>query len=229
MWKTPEKSRSIHFRELTSECEDQLHPLSGNLKEQCPFITPNIDINSTSLMVDLGANVGRFTSIFARYGCKVHSFEPTDKTFQVLCKRFENKSNVICHKKAASVKNDMVKFYHHELSNYNPVYWSDGNSLLSSKTNVNKDDYEIVECIDFSEFIFSITQSQNVDLVKMDVEGAEIDIINHLIDTNAIDKINYLICEVHDRKNDTLVPGTKGLKQRVKNNNLENKVYFNWI
>ena len=125
-------------------------------------------------MVDLGANVGRFTSIFARYGCKVHSFEPTDKTFQVLCKRFENKSNVICHKKAASVKNDMVKFYHHELSNYNPVYWSDGNSLLSSKTNVNKDDYEIVECIDFSEFIFSITQSQNVDLVKMDVEGAEL-------------------------------------------------------
>ena len=34
----------------------------------------------------------------------------------------------------------------------------------------------------------------------MDVEGAEIELINHIIDTGAINKVNYLICKTHKKK-----------------------------
>ena len=63
----------------------------------------------------------------------------------------------------------------------------------------------------------------------MDVEGAEIELINHIIDTGAINKVNYLICETHEKKNKFLLEGTKLLKEKVKNLGLQNKIYFNWI
>jgi len=124
-----------------------------------------------------------------------------------------------------------MKFYHHELSRYNNVYWSDGNSLLSSKTNVLENDYELVEAIDLSEFIYEITENKNknIDFIKMDIEGAEVELINHLIDTGAISKVNYLICETHERKNTFLEEGTNKLKQKVIDQNLSNKIYFNWV
>ena len=63
----------------------------------------------------------------------------------------------------------------------------------------------------------------------MDIEGAEVDVINYLIDTKAIDKVNYLICETHEKKNNFLLEGTNLLKDKVKKLGLDNKIYFNWI
>ena len=63
----------------------------------------------------------------------------------------------------------------------------------------------------------------------MDVEGAEIDIINHIIDTGAINKINYLICETHEIKNSSLKDKTNELKKKVIEMKLDDKIYFNWI
>ena len=122
-----------------------------------------------------------------------------------------------------------IKLYHHELTDYNKVYWSDGNSLMKDKSNVLKNNYEEVDAIDLSKFIFDITKKQPIDLIKMDIEGAEVDVINHLIDTNAIKHVNYLICETHEKKNKFLLEGTNLLKEKVKLLGLDNKIYFNWI
>ena len=62
----------------------------------------------------------------------------------------------------------------------------------------------------------------------MDIEGAEIQVINHLIDTGAINKVNMLICEVHDRKYEFLRESTNKLKKRVFDLNLHNKIYLDW-
>jgi len=229
MWKTPELSKNIEFKNLTSENELNLSKLKGNLKEKCKFITPDIFLDENSIIIDVGANIGKYTSLFARYNCIVYSFEPTKKTFEVLEKRFKLKDNVICYNKACGIKNKKVNLYHHELSDYNQIYWSTGNSLLKSKTNVLENNFEIVDCINFSDFVFSKTKNKNIDLIKMDIEGFEIDLINHLIDTNAISKINYLICETHEKKNKFLLEKTALLKQKVKNKKLNNKIYFNWI
>ena len=229
IWKQPHKSVSKTFDHLTPEKEITNSQLIGNLKDIYKFIIPDIYIDKNSIILDIGANVGNISSVFSRYSCQVHSFEPTKTTFDILNNRFRLKDNVTCYNKACGTKNELVKLYHHELSNYNEIFWSDGNSLLPSKTNVNIDDYELVECIDLSEFIFNITKNRCVDFVKMDIEGAEIEVINHLIDTDAINNINYLICEIHDKKNKFLEESTKVLKQRVKSNGLERKIFFNWI
>lgn len=229
MHKTPEKSVNITFDDLTHFNELKKTKLSGNLKKynETSFITPDIFLDENSVVLDIGANIGRFTSVFARYKCKVYSFEPTRKTFDILLNRFKDMDNVVLKNSACWINNTKMRLYHHELSSYNDVYWSDGNSLIEKKTNVLRDDYEEVEAIDLSEFIFNL--NQNINLIKMDVEGAEVELINHIIDTGAIDKVNYLICETHEKKNKFLLEGTQSLKDKVKKLGLEKKIFFNWI
>lgn len=223
------KSKKLNFNNLTSENECKKEKLTGNLKDHLKFITTDIFLNENSIVIDCGANIGDITSVFSRFGCKVYCFEPTEKTFNVLQKRFKKQLNVKCFKKAVHTKNENLKFYHHELSKQNEIYWSTGNSLLQEKSNVNKDDYEIVECIDFVEFINSLVLKENqIDLIKIDIEGAEVELINYIIDSGSIDNIKQIICEVHDKKYKFLSEKTNLLRQKIIDNNLSDKINLDW-
>ena len=224
------KSRSIEYSSLTSNNENNKKKLNDNLKNHFPHLSCDVFLNSDSLVIDCGANIGDVSSIFNRYGSTVYAFEPTNVTFEILKKRFDSIDNITCYKKAVWTENTNLKFYHHEWSSYNKIHWSNGNSLLKEKKNVNAQDFEVVEAINLSDFVKSITseKNKNIDLLKMDIEGAEVQVINHLIDTGAINYINILICEVHDRKYEFLRESTNALRNRVIKNNLQNKIFLDW-
>ena len=218
------ESKKIDFSNLTSDNENKKSKLNDNLKNHFPHLSADVFLNPNSLIIDCGANIGDISSIFNRYGATVYAFEPTEITFNLLEKRFNKQNNINCIKKAVWIENTNLKFYHHEWSSFNKIHWSNGNSLLKEKKNVSENDFEIVNAIDLSEFILSF--NKNIDLVKMDIEGSEIQFINHLIDTGAINKVNMLICEVHDRKYEFLRESTNKLKKRVFDLNLHNKIYL---
>jgi FkbM family methyltransferase len=54
--------------------------------------------------------------------------------------------------------------------------------------------------IDFAEWIRTNIPADTFVFVKMDIEGAEYDVIEHLLDTRAIDRINVLAVEWHASK-----------------------------
>jgi FkbM family methyltransferase len=229
--KHPEKTREIKFNQCVPDNEIVSVKCTGNLKTQIKFITPDIFLNENSIIFDIGANIGKFTSIFNRYGCEIHAFEPTMCTYKILSNRFSKCDNVKCINKACYTQNTSMQLYHHEFSRYNDIYWSHGNSLLNSKINVDENDYETIECIDLAQYILEIANQkhQNIDFIKMDIEGAEIDVINHLIDTGAIHKVNVLICETHEKKINCLKSSTETLKAKVVELQLSHKIFFNWI
>ena len=66
------------------------------------------------------------------------------------------------------------------------------------------------------------------NLVKIDIEGAEIEVINHIIDTGTINKIRKLICEVHDKKYKFLSENTGLLRKKIKDLNLDKKINLDW-
>ena len=57
---------------------------------------------------------------------------------------------------------------------------------------------ESVEAFDFSEFLKSLPTCAEV-VVKMDIEGSEVDVMNHLISTGAMTVIDELYIETHAR------------------------------
>ena len=84
-----------------------------------------------------------------------------------------------------------------------------------------------LQCIDLSEFIFSL--NQRIRFLKLDIEGSEICVINGLIDTNAIDRVDFVLAETHERQMPILREDTDRMKQRILNSGLQAKIRLDWI
>ena len=156
----------------------------------------SIPVGPGEIAIDCGANVGEVTGILAEAGGTVHAFEPNPHAFKKLSKRFRKNKQVVCHPKAVFSNHGTMDLYLHEQSHENPVKWSTGSSLLSEKSNVNRDTSVEVELIDLAEFVNSL--GQRIKILKMDVEGVEYELLECLIQSGAIHQIDHVFVETHE-------------------------------
>lgn len=180
-----------------------------------------------SLTLDLGANIGNITQQMVVAGATVYAFEPNPFAYSRLEERFKNNPNVICIQKAVLDEETEIPLYFHENSDEDEVKWSVGSSLLDFKSNVIKEKNVNVPTVDLAKFIFDL--GREVDLIKMDVEGVECRLINHLIDSGAIDNVKMLLVETHDHKVPELKKETDALRKRIVDLGLSEKINLNWV
>lgn len=168
-----------------------------------PFVSPNNDMVGPSyvdffysdlckgmdfsgVILDAGANVGFFTALAKIKGAKrIYSVEPDPAAFDCLEKNFIHDSNVICLNKAICDRTDIVLF---DLSL--------GSSVASTINKYNKqaDTHTIfVESFSLSTFF---TLEKNINLLKLDIEGAEYEVLNAL-SSYYYKKINQIFLEFH--------------------------------
>lgn len=184
-------------------------------------------LNKDSVCIDLGANVGVISSILAKTGATVYSFEPNTSAYEQLEKRKLKLPNIIPIKKAAGVIEREVKLYHHEDSETNVKEdLTQSSSLVQGKPNTSNSIYEIVNEVDFAKFLNNLN---NVDLIKIDIEGFEVELINHLISNSNLKNVSKIYVETHYKKWPELKEPTLQMIQNVHNMNLSEKFDFNWI
>ena len=187
-----------------------------------------IIINPGDLVIDCGANVGKVTDYFSSKGAKVIAFEPNQFAFSYLKEKFKYNPEVdVINKGVAG--NSFVgknKLFLHQESINNPLLYSSGSSIIEDKNNINKDDFQIIEIIDLSQFIKDLNRA--VKLLKIDIEGAEIGLLNDLIDQRIIHNIPYVIVETHDKKIPSLIEPTKKLRKRIIDEKLYN-INLDWV
>jgi FkbM family methyltransferase len=146
--------------------------------------------NKTPFIIDCGSNIG-ISILYFKYlypNCEIIGFEANPYTYEVLQKNvFQNDlKNVKINNLALSNSKSELKFYIDE-SNYGSLTGSI-NSNRGGKKEL------IVNADKLSNYINNI---DTIDLVKMDVEGAEFNIINDLFNENLISKVNQYIIEYH--------------------------------
>jgi FkbM family methyltransferase len=185
------------------------------------------ELNSSSIALDLGANVGRITQQMADSGATIYAFEPNPFAFAKLQERFKDSPNVHCFQKAVLDKETTIPLYFHEFSDQDELTWSVGSSLLDFKGNVLKEKKVEVETVDLAQFIRSL--GKPVDLIKMDIEGVECKVINHLIDTGIINQVKLMLVETHDHKIPELKEETDALRKRIQDLGLQDKINLNWV
>lgn len=151
-----------------------------------------------SLALDCGANVGLVSEALARIGFDVVAFEPHPQAFEQLATRFARRSNVTCVQKAVSIGAGRARLHLHAGWEVDPVAVSQASSLYAGKRNVLGDSWVDVETIDLDAYIAGLDRP--VALVKVDVEGAEVDILERLLDTGRIAEIGLVLVEMHDGK-----------------------------
>ncbi len=165
------------------------------------------------ITIDCGANVGIYTKLMAKSGATVHAFEPNLAAYEALVEKTSSYPHVKAYHAAVTTEPGQVKLYMHKWADDDPVHWSTGSSLIAGKKNVKKDDFAMVEGVPLAQFIRDLPG--RVRILKMDIEGAEVGILNHLLDEGLQDSIDQAFVEVHDRKVPELVEPTQKLRERL--------------
>lgn len=163
--------------------------------------------------IDCGAHVGRFTAAMAESGAKVYAFEPNPDAFARLQDNVAPYANVECYQAAVTTESGPVRLYLHKYAATDPVHFSSGSSLVESKRNVRKDRFTVVAGIGLADFLKSL--DRRVRLLKMDIEGAEVDVLNQLLDEGLHARIDKAFVEVHDRQIRSLAEPTRRLRERL--------------
>ena len=90
-----------------------------------------------------------------------------------------------------------IKFYlDNENTKIHPMHGSSINENHFDVVRSNKQ-FELKPCIDFARLLKQYDENDFI-VVKMDVEGAEFDLLIHLIKENALKLIDVFIVEYHD-------------------------------
>lgn len=172
-----------------------------------------LDLRPGDTAIDCGANVGDFTLPMAASGAWIHAFEPDPVAFEKLKERTAGLENVTLYNKAVSNQTGRARLFLHENRDEDPLKASTGSSLVATKTNVSTENYVDVEVIRFSDFVASLG---DIKILKMDIEGHEIEVLNDMIETGAVHRIKQAFVELHDRKNPQLATETQRLRERIK-------------
>jgi FkbM family methyltransferase len=153
------------------------------------------NVDKHSVVVDIGANIGIFSLYAALNGAKrVYCYEPSVESFETLKKNIaENKlSKIVIARNMAVTKNDKMEIcFTRSSSPYNQI------NINSEIGDPDKDDV-IIKTISLSAIVNLVYNDtkENINLLKMDCEGAEFEII---LSTNAksFSKISSIRMECH--------------------------------
>ncbi len=143
------------------------------------------------VIVDCGANIGLAT-IYFKYkfpDAKVLCFEPDKETFQLLKKNIEDNQlkDIELHNVALSDKKEQLKFF-----SFNDFKGGPGNTIDPQFVNFNNVKEYIIPAEPLSSF-----KLDKIDILKIDVEGAERRIIQDLSKNNMLDKVDIIHLEYH--------------------------------
>lgn len=147
-----------------------------------------VDIGYCKNVIDMGANVGLWTKYILSKGAeKVYSFEPNKRALKDLKKAFSDDERVTIFDQAIYRENTELEFFAGNNSTTSSLYdqINDGGGFTYN-----------VKAITLDEAI-KLTGEESIDLVKMDIEGAEFDVIQS-ISKDTFKKIKSFMIECHD-------------------------------
>jgi len=145
------------------------------------------DLDASSIVFDLGGYKGQWASdIFARYASQIYVFEPVGAFAVRIQKRFERNPRILVHPFGLASADGVVTI---------AVTESDWSSIHR----VGADGTRSEECklVRASEFLNN-GGFDRIDLMKMNIEGAEYDLLEHLVESGLVTRIGNIQVQFHD-------------------------------
>lgn len=153
------------------------------------------------VVVDCGANRGDVTEVLASSGATVHAFEPDPYNVAHLQDRFATAANVALHAAAVGVQAGRVRLMRAANWDDNPDFASVKSTVVAGGHNIAEGEGIDVEMIDFPVFLRELlAEHDRIAFVKMDIEGAELDLLSAMLEARLFDGIQLTVAETHERK-----------------------------
>ena len=177
----------------------------------------DIELKPHSIIFDVGGYEGSFTTRLLDKNSKsfFYIFEPIYKYYKSIKKKFENVDNVSVFPFGLSDENKTIPLeLNFDRTSHNGVLDIDSN-------------YELSNLKSISDFVIE-KKIEQIDLLKLNVEGAEYEILDNLISTNLMDKVKTLLIQFHLNQSKDYLK-YKSLKKKIlKTHNCEFKSIFVW-
>ena len=165
--------------------------------------------------IDLGANIGEYTRKMASGTKQVIAFEPDPWAYAKLQTNVADLDNVKIENAAAGTSESTVLLYRHARFDENPALNSQSSSVISGNSNLSEEGAIEIQQVDFIRYLENL--NEDIGLLKMDIEGAEVDLLEALFDRpDILNRIDHIFAETHER----LILGYKlrvnALRERAK-------------
>lgn len=140
-------------------------------------------LNENSVVFDLGGYKGQWVSdIFSKYCCNVYVFEPVMAFYEAIKKRFQHNKKIRIFPFGLAEENKKVVL---------------GVDKDRSSMFKGSDEGEVIALHSFKEFL-GTHQIRNIDLIKINIEGAEYDLLDFIIEEGLQTRISNIQVQFHD-------------------------------
>jgi FkbM family methyltransferase len=139
-------------------------------------------LKKNSIVIDAGGYKGEWANnISIKYQCFIYILEPLKSFHDGIVYKFQENNKIIPFNIALSNKTEESK-----------ISIEDDSSSIFSKG----DKFEIIQCVDIKEF-FIANKINEVDLIKINIEGSEYDLIERIIELGLHKKIKNFQIQFH--------------------------------
>ena len=184
------------------------------------------EINEGDICIDCGVNMGVVTDVFLHQRAEVYGFEPHEMLYPKLIDKYRHASTVTIHNMAVWDRNSELVF---KRSQSDSTHWHDTEGASLFVKVADAVGFK-VQVIDLAEFIEKLLHEKGrpIHVLKLDVEGAEFEIIAKLIAKELHKSIKYILCETHERLFPDGEEKIKRLKQLIKEQEISN-IHLDWV
>lgn len=196
----------------------------GFLRGVCAMLRPG------DLALDCGANMGVVTEQLAATGADVIAYEPDPYAFGRLGERFADRPNVTLVNAAVAASAGDVTLMRADNFADNPDGASVKSTILEGGRSIDAGSGVTVPCLDFTEILARETATRGpVAFVKMDIEGAELEILEAMQARALFGQVRCLVAETHERKFKDLRPRFRDLRDAIGKDPRAGHINLDWI
>ena len=182
------------------------------------------------LVLDCGANVGEVTVVLAATGADVIAYEPDPYAFGRLEAATTDLPNVTRVNAAVGASAGTVKLMRASNFDINPAGASVKSTIIDGGRSITPENAVEVPVLDFVALLDEhLAGRDEIAFVKMDIEGAELEILERMEAEDRFGPIRCLVAETHERKFKELRPRFKALRRRIAAAYPPRKVNLDWI
>lgn len=142
----------------------------------------NYDLNENSVVFDMGGFKGEWSkNIFDKYNSNIYIFEPVDEFYNIICKGIKGNPKIQPFKYGLGPKDEDLEI----------------SITHDSSSTFNKDGtLENISLKKYKNFI-EANSIENIDLIKINIEGGEYDLLEHIISEGLQGKIKNIQVQFH--------------------------------
>lgn len=179
-----------------------------------------------SIALDCGANVGDISLYIAGHGLHVIAFEPDPLAREELQRRTESNPAITIEPGAVGAANGTLPLYQEPSVARDNLSETIGSSLIFRGDYHRNQPVVEVPVIDLAEYIRGLPTMPW--LVKLDIEGNEVGVLNAMLDAGLHNDIELIVAETHARFSPELARRTEELRERLKKDAIKN-VNLDWV